>query len=52
MNLPKFIVTLDGVFRLGMVYAQYRGLRIVYVYDDDFHEDFNVSDELKIEYYE
>ena len=31
---------------------QYRGLRIVYLYDDDYHEDFNVSDELKIEYYE
>lgn len=32
--------------------AQYRGLRIVYIYDDDFHEDYNVSDELKIDYYE
>ncbi|MBR6140679.1 MAG: hypothetical protein IKQ37_02795 [Bacteroidaceae bacterium] len=32
--------------------AQYRGLRIVYVYEDNFHEDFNVSDEPKIEYYE
>ena len=101
MTLPKFIITLDGVFRLGMagqhkdlligddqcigggyyqfdwtcnrlildrasydfgcprwhlletlkVPAQYKGLRIVYVYDDNFHEDFNVSDELKIEYY-
>ena len=28
----------------------YRGLRIVYVYDD-YHEDFIVSDELQIEYY-
>lgn len=35
-----------------MVPAVYRGLRIVYKYDDDFHEDFQVSDELKIEYYE
>ena len=32
--------------------AVYRGLRIVYRYDDDFHEDFQISDELKIEYYE
>ncbi len=102
MNLPKFIITLDGFLRLGMVNQhkdlligddecigggyyqfdwvsnrlvldrfsydfgrprwhlldtlkvpiQYRGLRIVYLYDDDYHEDFNVSDELKIEYYE
>ncbi len=33
------------------VSASYRGLRIVYLYDDD-HEDFIVSDELQIEYYE
>jgi hypothetical protein len=32
--------------------ASYRGLRIVYTYDDNFHEDYIVSDELKIEYYE
>ena len=32
--------------------ASYRGLRIVYIYDDDFHEDYNVSDELQIEYYD
>lgn len=25
--------------------------RIVYKYDDDFHEDFQVSDRLNIEYY-
>ena len=31
--------------------AQYPCLRIVYVYNDDFHEDFCVSYELKIEYY-
>ena len=30
----------------------YRGLRLVYVYDDGFHDDFCVSDELKIEYYD
>ena len=30
---------------------QYRGLRIVYLYDDD-HEDYIVSDDLNIEYYE
>ena len=32
--------------------AVYRGLTIIYTYDDGFHEDFNVSDELQIEYYE
>ena len=101
MEHPKFIITMDGFLRLGMVnqhkelligndqcigggYYQfdwtcnrlildrascdfrrpcwhllhtlkvpeaYRGLRIVYVYNDDFHEDYNVSDELNIEYY-
>ena len=102
MTLPKFIITMDGFLRFGMVnqhkdllidndqcigggYYQfdwtsnrlildrasydfghprwhlidtlkvpesYRGLRIVYVYNDDFHEDYNVSDEINIEYYE
>lgn len=102
MTLPKFIITLDGHFRLGMVnqhkdllkggdqcigggYYQfdyttnrimldrasydfgrpkwhlldtlfmpsvYRGMRLVYKYDDGFHEDFNVSEELEIKYYE
>ncbi len=112
MTLPKFIITMDGYLRLGMVNqhkdllidddkcigggyyqfdwtsnrllldrasydflkgqasrraergrprwhlletlkvpAQYRGLRIVYLYDDD-HEDNIVSDELQIEYYD
>ena len=101
MEAPKFIITMDGYFRMGMVkqhedlligddvcigggYYQFdwtsnrlildrksydfgrprwhllemlkvpeqlRGLRIIYAYDDDFHEDFIVSDELKIEYY-
>ena len=102
MTQPKFIITLDGYFRLGMVYQHkdllqagdqcigggyyrfdyvsnriildrssydfgkpkwhlldtlkvpsvYRILRIVYLYDDGYHEDFNVSDELEIEYYD
>ncbi|MBR6086515.1 MAG: hypothetical protein IKP84_01270 [Prevotella sp.] len=30
----------------------YRGLRLVYSYDDNFHDDFNVSEELNIEYYD
>ena len=30
----------------------YRGLRIVYQRDDRYHEDFDVSEELKIEYYD
>lgn len=30
----------------------YRGLRIVYVSDDGFHDDYNVNEELQIEYYE
>ena len=32
--------------------STYRGLRIVYKYDDGFHDDFNVSEELQIEYYD
>ena len=102
MALPKFIITMDGYLRLGMVNqhkdllkgddscigggyyqldwtsnrlildrasydfgrprwhlldmlkvpASYHGLRIIYTYDDNFHEDYIVSDELKIEYYE
>ena len=87
MNLPKFIITMDGYLRLGMVNqhkdllkpanriildresydfgrpkwhllevlkvpSTYRGLRIVYKFDDGFHDDFNVSEELKIEYYD
>ncbi len=102
MLLPKFIITMDGVFRLGMVnqhkdllkpgdqcigggYYQfdfvsnrllldresydfgrprwhlletlkvpstYRGLRIIYTYDDSSQEDFDVSEELKVEYYD
>ena len=101
MTLPKFIITMDGVLRLGMVSQHkdllkpgdqcigggyysfdfvanriildrssydfgrpkwhllerlkvpsvYRGLRLVYVYDDGFHDDFRVSEELAIEYY-
>ena len=101
MALPKFIVCMDGTFRLGMVNqhrhllkpgdqciggyyhfdfvsnritldresydfgrprwhllevlrvpSAYRGMRIVYKYDDDFHDDYNVSEELRIEYYD
>ncbi|MBO5602383.1 MAG: hypothetical protein J5957_07260 [Prevotella sp.] len=101
MTLPKFIITMDGVLRLGMVNQHkdllkagdqcigggyytfdyvanriildrssydfgkpkwhlldtlkvpsvYRGLHLVYVYDDGFHDDFHVSEELAIEYY-
>ena len=67
MNLPKFIITMDGYFRLGMVNQHkdlllpgdqcigggssvYRGLRLVYFYDDD--REFDVSQELQIEYVE
>ena len=32
--------------------AAYRGLTIIYTYDDNFHEDFNVSANLQTEYYE
>lgn len=102
MNQPKFIITLDGVLRLGMVDqhkhllkagdkcigggyyrfdfvsnrivldrmsydfgrprwhklevlkvpSAYRGMRVVYRYDDRIRDDFNVSEQLKIEYYE
>ena len=80
MTLPKFVITMDGVFRLGMV-NQHKDLlkpgdqcigggyyhfdfvsnRIILdrsSYDfgkpkwDGFHDDFNVSDELAIEYYD
>lgn len=30
--------------------ATYRGLQIVYRYDDGFHDDFNVSEALNVEY--
>lgn len=30
----------------------YRGLSIIYTYDDNFHEDFVATDELLITYYE
>jgi hypothetical protein len=93
MNLPKFIITMDGTFRLGMVDqhkhllkpgdqcigggyyhfdfvsnriifdresydfgrpkwhlidvlkvpSTYRGMRIVYKYDDGFHDDFKAA---------
>ena len=112
MTLPKFIICMDGTFRLGMVNqhkhllkpgdqcigggyyhfdfvsnriildresydfgrpkwhlvevlkvlckqseqvrapSTYRGMRIVYKYDDGFHDDFNVSEELPMEYYD
>ena len=32
--------------------STYRGMRIVYSYDDGSHDDFNVSEELNIEYYD
>ena len=100
MTLPKFIITMDGYFRLGMVNQHkdllkpgdsclgggyyhfdytsnriildrssydfgkpkwhllevlkvpsvYRGMRLVYFYDDD--REFDVSQELQIEYYD
>jgi len=102
MALPKFIITMDGYLRLGMVNqhkdllkfgdqcigggyytfdfvsnriildrssydfgkpkwhlleslkipSSYRGLQLIYKYDDGFHDDFNVSEELQIEYYD
>ena len=102
MTLPKFIITLDGYLRLGMVCqheqllksdddcigggyylfdyvsnrilldresydfgrpkwylleslkvpSAYRGMGIVYKYDDGFHDDFDVSEALIIEYYD
>ncbi len=101
MTLPKFIITMDGHLRIGMVNqhkdllkpgdqcigggyyhfdfisnrilldrasydfgkpkwhllevlqvpSTYRGMRIIYQYDDNYHDDFIVSDELNIEYY-
>ena len=101
MTLPKFVICMDGTFRLGQVNqhknllkpgdqcigggyyhfdfisnriildresydfgrpkwhllevlkvpSTYRGMRIVYKYDDGFHDDFNVSEELQIKYF-
>ena len=48
MTLPKFIKTLDGYFRLGMVNQHKHLLKP----DDGFHDDFNVSEELAIENYD
>ena len=100
MTLPKFVITMEGVLRLGMVNqhkhllkpgdqcigggyyhfdfvsnriildresydygrpkwhllevlkvpSAYRGMSIVYTYDDNLHENFHVSEELAIEY--
>ena len=50
MSLPKFIITMDGFLRLVMV-NQHKEL-LIGDDDDYYHEDFNVSDELNIEYYE
>ena len=62
MTLPKFITCMDGTSRLGRpkwhllkvlrVPSTYRGMRIVYKYGDGFHDDFNVSEELQIKYYD
>ena len=102
MTLPKFIITLDGHLRMGMVNqhkdllkpgdqcvgggyyhfdfisnriildrasydfgkpkwyllevlkvpSTYRGMCIVYQYDDNYHDDFLVSNEMNIEYIE
>ena len=59
MTLPKFIITMDGfgkpkwhLLEVLRVPSVYRGLRIVYKYDDGFHDDFNVSEELQLEYYD
>lgn len=102
MTLPKFIITMDGHLRMGMVNqhkdlmkpgdqcigggyyyfdytsnqlildrssydfgrpkwhlletlkvpSHYRGMRIIYLYDDNYHDSFNVSEELKISYVE
>ncbi len=102
MEQPKFIITMDGYLRMGMVDQHkdlligddqcigggyysfdwtsnrllldrssydfgrprwhllealkvpvvYRNLRIVYSYNDDFHDDYVVSDELPLSYYE
>ena len=84
--LPKFVLTIDGHIRIGMVHlhselvqpddqpilyrqshdygvprwhlvekvyvpSDYRGYYIKYIYDDGWHEDYNVSDKHIIEYY-
>ena len=50
MTLPKFIITLEGVFRLAMVNQHKR--QLFRMRSTTRHDDFNVSEELKIEYYD
>ena len=51
MQIARLIeVQTDDLLRLEKVSVQYRGLRIVYTYDENFHEDYVVSDELQILY--
>ena len=72
MTLPKFIITMDGYFRLGMVnqhkdllkpgdsclgggyyHFDYTSNRIVLDRSSyDFGNEFDVSQELQIEYYD
>ena len=102
MKLPKFIITMEGFFRLGMVEmhkdllkpgdrcigggcyyfdyvsnqiildresydfgkpkwhlletlkvpSSYKSMRLIYKYDDNLQDDFKVSEELRIEYYD
>ena len=33
-----------------IVPSAYRGMRIVYLYDDNYHDNIEVSDELRLEY--
>ena len=55
-----FIKVVTGPHRCGKSYllktlkvpSTYRGMRIVYSYDDGFHDDYEVSEELQIEYYD
>ena len=54
MNLPKFIITMDGYFRLGMV-NQHRDLLKPgdqCIGGGYYTFDFHVSEELAVDYYD
>ena len=54
MTLPKFIICMDGTFRLGMVNQHKHLLKPgdQCIGGGYYHFDFNVSEEIQIEYYD
>ena len=48
IGITWYSPSLDGYFRLGMVHMHSDLLK----HDDNFHDDLNIGEEMKIEYYE